>query len=70
MFLLDQPEMEPTLTDARVILRQPESIDPTPAKARAAHDPWHNAKVIVGLVSATAGFQLVLCRLLTAWLDR
>lgn len=69
MFLLDQPEMEPTLTDARITLRAPPSIDPTPARGETAETRGHYARVILAFVSVTVTFQFVLGRLLSWWLD-
>ncbi len=69
MFLLDQPETEPTLGDVRITLRPPPSIDPTPAVEVSADTRAHYARVIVGFVSVTVVFQLALGRLLSWWLD-
>lgn len=69
MFLLDQPEMEPTLSDERIILRAPPPIDPAPVHRMGGTHRWQVAKVIVGFVSVTLTFQMVLGRLLSWWLD-
>jgi hypothetical protein len=68
MFLLDQPETEPTLGDVRVTLRPPPSIDPTPVEV-SSDTRAHYARVIVGFVSVTVVFQVALGRLLSWWLD-
>lgn len=67
MFLLDQPEMEPTLTDARIVQRTPGAQAPAPRRTAPAHDRWHTARVVVGLVSATVVFQQGFGLLLTWW---
>ncbi len=69
MFLLDQPEMEPARTDARILHVAPGSTDLRVTRIDAADTRWKTARVVVGFVSATVLFQVILGHLVSWWLD-